>query len=248
VSITVDGARLTDAHRRAQSRLAAQVAAQVAAGWRLLDPEDLDRTVDGWLRVMVPLVTAQASVSARLAARYLEAFRQAEIGVGGFSPVVASPPPPAAITTSLTVVGPVAVKQAMVRAVPLARAVQVAMAAVAGEAVRHTLAGGRSTVLESVAADRRAQGWARAPSGSPCAFCAMLASRGPVYREESADFEAHGGCQCTAEPVYDQDRYSWPSGASEFRRQWDEVTAGLGGDDAVNAFRRSMVDAGTGDG
>jgi hypothetical protein len=35
-----------------------------------------------------------------------------------------------------------------------------------------------------------------------CDFCEMLADRGAVYGEASADFEAHDHCSCSAEPVF----------------------------------------------
>lgn len=43
-------------------------------------------------------------------------------------------------------------------------------------------------------------GWARVLAGETnCAFCAMLASRGPVYKSGvTAGFEAHDGCDCSA--------------------------------------------------
>ncbi|MGY1440156.1 VG15 protein [Streptomyces reniochalinae] len=33
--------------------------------------------------------------------------------------------------------------------------------------------------------DRRCIGWRRVASGSCCSFCAMLASRGAVYKDQS---------------------------------------------------------------
>jgi hypothetical protein len=62
--------------------------------------------------------------------------------------------------------------------------------------------GGRETITSTVKADPRAVGYERVTSGSACDFCSMLADRGAVYGEASADFEAHDGCACGAEPVY----------------------------------------------
>jgi hypothetical protein len=39
-------------------------------------------------------------------------------------------------------------------------------------------------------------------SGNACDFCSMLADRGAVYGEASAEFEAHDHCSCSAQPVY----------------------------------------------
>lgn len=42
----------------------------------------------------------------------------------------------------------------------------------------------RNTVIDNVARDRIRVGYARIPQAGCCAFCAMLASRGAVYRDE----------------------------------------------------------------
>jgi hypothetical protein len=60
----------------------------------------------------------------------------------------------------------------------------------------------RDTITEASLADPSAQGWQRESSGG-CAFCEMLASRGEVYSEESADFAAHDHCQCVAVPAFE---------------------------------------------
>jgi hypothetical protein len=62
---------------------------------------------------------------------------------------------------------------------------------------------GRDTIVNSVAADAKAKGWARVPEPGCCAFCALLATRGAVYKsEDSADFKSHDHCRCHAEPVF----------------------------------------------
>lgn len=60
----------------------------------------------------------------------------------------------------------------------------------------------RRTVMGSSIADPRATGWQRV-SGGGCAFCDMLASRGTVYSEESADFASHDHCNCSAVPAFE---------------------------------------------
>lgn len=106
--------------------------------------------------------------------------------------------------------------------------------------MRQALAGGRDTIAAAVDDDKDALGWARATSGACCAFCAMLAGRGPVYGEDTADFQAHDHCTCTSEPVFSHDQ-AWPSGSREFQDRWNSATAGLGGQDAITAFRNSFA-------
>lgn len=59
----------------------------------------------------------------------------------------------------------------------------------------------RFTVTGSSTADPSARGWRRVGVGE-CDFCQMLLDRGAVYSEATADFEAHDGCQCGAEPEF----------------------------------------------
>lgn len=47
--------------------------------------------------------------------------------------------------------------------------------------------------------------------GRTCAFCSMLAARGPVYTPETAAFRAHPHCDCTYE-IDDQTPKAWREG------------------------------------
>ena len=59
----------------------------------------------------------------------------------------------------------------------LAEAIPVAADRAGAAAARHAANGGREQVQASSKADLRALGWVRVPSGVPCYFCALLASR-----------------------------------------------------------------------
>lgn len=56
----------------------------------------------------------------------------------------------------------------------------------------------RSVYMTSAVSDPAARGWQRETDGDACGFCVMLASRGTVYSEASADFSSHDHCGCTA--------------------------------------------------
>jgi hypothetical protein len=109
---------------------------------------------------------------------------------------------------------------------------------VSGASARLALEGGRETITGTVRTDGLVTGWIRVPSGSACAFCAMIASRGPVFKEETVGFQAHDHCACVPEPYHDGS--AWPAVNEQFRDQWNEVTAGKGGRDALNAFRAHL--------
>lgn len=241
---TVEARRLTETHRLAQARMGVETVRGMTARWGLLDARDLTGTTSRWLSGVVPYVQAQRMRSAVLAASYLRAYRMLELGdLEGFELEMAGPADLDMLATSLTVTGPVRLRSQMHRG--LRDAALAANLASARAAMRHVGDGGRDTVLGTVRADSRAAGWARVTSGAPCAFCAMLASRGPVYKtRETAAFQAHPDAvhdndACTFEPVYIADA-QWPPLSRMFRDLWDESTAGLGGAEARRAFAAAL--------
>lgn len=242
MAATVRGRRLTEAHRLAQQRLATRAVAQVRVLWPLLDPGNLDRTSARWLQVNVPMIGAQRRQSAQLAARYLQSFRRFEApDAAAYRPTPVFEVPVDQVVRSLQVTGPVSVKQSIARGVPVADAMRAAESKVAGAAVRHVLDGGRETVMQVVEEDDEVVAVARITSGDPCAFCAMLASRGPVYKSEgTASFRPHDRCSCQPEPSYGTP--VWHPNSLRLRRLWDRATYGSGGGKhALNAFRRELA-------
>lgn len=243
MAATTEARRLTEAHRLGQQRIAARVVRQMLAAWPLLDPTAIDRTLADWLQVTVPLIQAEHRNSARLSANYLNAYRAAELGleVAQITPMLSTAAPLEAVTTSLTVTGPVRIKRATGDGVRLARAVSTARSESARAATRHALDGGRSTITDTVSKDRKALGWARATSGSPCSFCALIAGRGPVYKSDrTAQFQPHDGCSCVPEPVYHRDA-DWPPGSRRFAELYADAKAADG--DTVSTFRQLIESA-----
>lgn len=236
---SLQGAQLTEAHRQMQIALRALFLQDLIALWQVFDIKDIDRTYDAIERALFAVVLQRREQSYAISQRYAELFRIAERATG------AAPPPklmtaeweaPAAI--SLRVTGPIAAKQLLARAVPPQQAAQTTLVRVSGAGSRLVLDGGREALTSFVQADGRALGWARVTDGDPCYFCAMLASRGPVYKSEgSADFEAHDHDACTAEPIYHKSS-RWPSDAKKLQRTWDEVTRGTKGEKEAQAAWR----------
>ncbi|MFG2923890.1 hypothetical protein ACGFYA_20570 [Streptomyces sp. NPDC048305] len=117
----------------------------------------------------------------------------------------------------------------------------------AAAAERIAMNGGRSTVWNHTQRDKRAIGYIRlSRTGTPCGWCAMLISRGPVYRSgRSAEYadgdKYHDNCHCYAEPVFSREQYNGSSAYELNRRYeelWPKVTSGLSGKAAVTAWRR----------
>ncbi|NUV86600.1 hypothetical protein G6W61_10310 [Streptomyces sp. KAI-26] len=117
----------------------------------------------------------------------------------------------------------------------------------AAAASRVAMNGGRSSNWTHMSRDRRALGYVRlSRTGTPCGWCAMLISRGPVYKSrESALFndgdKYHDNCHCYAMPIWNRDQYQ-SSELTALSRQyealWPKVTKGHTGKAAVTVWRR----------
>jgi hypothetical protein len=117
----------------------------------------------------------------------------------------------------------------------------------AAAAARVVMDGARGTIWSQAQRDKRVIGYVRlSRTGTPCGWCAMLISRGPVYRSEgSAEYsdgdKYHDNCHCFAMPVYSRDQYK-SSDLFELNRKyaelWPVITRGLSGKAAVSAWRR----------
>jgi len=102
-------------------------------------------------------------------------------------------------------------------------------------AARHAGDGSRDQIINAVQRDRRAIGWVRVTSGQPCFFCAALASRGPVYQDDSFDesdarFEGqgrhkvHDHCSCALRPVHSRSTGEWPALSQQLESEWKALS------------------------
>jgi hypothetical protein len=193
---------LTQRHRAQQLLLRRETGSQATRLWSALDYEALDATFPTLAAATSRLVLANGQTSAGLAAGYLREFRR-EQRVAGTAKIVIAPALNAEqFVTSLRVTSVVIVKKATANGIAPEVAMANARTETIGALSRLVLNAGRSTITNSLAEDRHAAGYARVLGGGGCDFCQMLAGRGEVYSAESADFEAHDHCGCTAEPVY----------------------------------------------
>jgi hypothetical protein len=193
---------LTQRHRAQQLLLRRATQSQAARLWPALDYERLDETFPALAASTSRLVAANGQTSAGLAAGYLREFRREQRVAGTAKIVIAQPLDVEQFATSLRVTSVVIVKKATANGVSAEVAMANAKTETVGALARLVLNAGRSTITASLAEDSRASGYQRVLGGSGCEFCQMLAGRGEVYSAETADFEAHDHCGCTAEPVY----------------------------------------------
>jgi hypothetical protein len=173
-----------------------------------------------------------------------------------------------AATTSLEEVGPKALERANDKLDTSKPATEVDAAreeahkkagtSQAGVAQKHVANGARGVVYGLSKLDKEVIGWVRvSTTGTPCGFCAMLISRGPITKKDGdlggiylskasagdtgdpAD-KFHPNCNCVAEPLYSLEQFNNdPLYALNrlYAEQWPEVTKGLSGLDALNAWR-----------
>lgn len=238
------GALLTVQHRQAQVQLRARALQDYIRIWPLWQGDEA--SFNRLVAASIPLVRAHHRLSAAFGAAYYEAFRRAEQVAGSPSPRLADPVNPDKVAASLHVTGRVMTGKAILAGQSPQAAMQTALVRTSGAVTRHVLAGGRDTLVLSTGEDKQATGWARVTSGHPCAFCALIASRGPVFKgEDTAEFQAHDGCACMAEPAYSGSE--WPGRAREYRELYNRATreAREADPDAslLNAFRRAYESA-----
>ena len=226
-------AQLTEAHRQGQLQIRAQSLQQLVRAWGAFDPQDI---AGSWPRVEAPAVAitrAGFDRSAQLGGAYYSMLRAVRGIPGQPTPQVATAPPAEQLAEWLQI-APRWAGMTIARNQP--GVTGNAFVVAAGTVGRNVMDGGRDTIVDSVQADPRAAGWARVTAPNPCGFCAMLASRGPVYKSAGSAGENdayHPHCACTPQPIYSRSD-PWPGRAREFREMWDEA------DGDRNAFRAAI--------
>jgi hypothetical protein len=152
----------------------------------------------------------------------------------------------------MLVTGPVQAKSLIKSGSTVEDAMKSAQSAAAGAVQRHVLDGGRAAVVAASEDDKEAVGWIRITDGHPCAFCALLAGRGPVYHSRNAALVAsgrrgnqgagqpfHDRCGCSAAPVFDE-AAPWPELNQQFADLYEQSTGGVYGKDKLRAFRKAI--------
>lgn len=202
MAVSSQATQLTEAHRSVQARLGQQTVTMLHGVWPALDLNDLDGTFDRWHGLAVPIVRAQRTASARMAANYMFIVRKLELGpIRPARPVLAETVSAERLTTSLRVTGPVSLKSNVGRGMPLERAAAIADENSARAGMRYALDGGRNTIAQTTAADGEARGWTwQVTSDKPCDYCAGL--DGVLFYLGEAEFKPHDGCDCEAVPSY----------------------------------------------
>ncbi|BAH52285.1 hypothetical protein [Rhodococcus opacus] len=235
-----------------QQRIVQETVTDLHAVWPLLDYQDLDRTQTRWVQAALPIVERRNQESEALAARYVRDLRAIELPTAtparDLVPTEIDRP---RVAVSLLATGPGTVKKKSRVSVREPEAMLAGEAASTRVAQKIVADGGRQTVARAVRLDEKASGWIRVTDGEPCFFCAMLVTRGPVYKGTSFDrsdprftgdgtAKVHDGCGCTIQALYSP----WKPSEQEkvWNEMWKDSTKNKSGADALKAFRQAYED------
>jgi hypothetical protein len=230
--------QLAEAQRVEQARVSAEAARAALVLWlSTYQPGDSQR----WRTLIAAfraLLTGFRGRSSRSAVAYYMVARGVARVPGLHVPTMAPDARPDLVEATLQIAGARAYGRSLSSGMTVEQARRNAGVQLAGAASRIALDAGRQTILGAVDEDPEAIGWARITDKDPCAFCSMLASRGPSYlSEETASFKAHSHCACIAAPVFSRDE-AWLGHSKDLYEQWKRETAGESGKDALRVWRR----------
>lgn len=174
----------------------------LAGFWATLDTLDATGTRDALLEVAPLLVAQYGEMAATVAADFYDQMREQAAVVGRFSAVLGDPVDVEDLRGQIRwSIDP------LFSADPDPDA---ALGRLEQKVDEYSLQPGRDTIARSAGRDPAKARWARVPVGDTCAFCLMLASRGPAYRSaESAGKgrKYHGDCDCTPTPYWQGDQH-----------------------------------------
>lgn len=248
-----------------------------------VDADDISGSFAGFVRRVLPLLLRSRRASRRLSEDYLRAFREAElqavvkrkklrppagdplsVPVSRLRDALEAPadggdlsrvlPPADEVMRQLYVNGAAVVKKRIKDGKPVDEALRVGETVVASTAAKMVGDGGRAVIEDEVTNRRNgAIGYCRVPDADPCPFCAMLASRGAVYRSDAfvesngifagdGKFKVHNGCDCTLEPVYGRRVTDLPAGVDKLAKEWADIASGR---DDPFAYWRRFKESGT---
>jgi len=214
-------------HYAAQVLLAHSLGQMVQKLFGLLDPLHLHSSLGRYTDAALPVVQQFARASRGLASAAYTTERQAAGVSGAFRPPLVDLPDRAQVEASIrwatndlwsTDGGGLTTLDDVLKA----------KTALPEALVKPVVDTGRAQMIESVRLDRDATAWAREVEPGACWFCAMLASRGAVYRsQESGNFRTHDHCRCQAVPVFG--KYEPTAQVREWQGLWADSTHDVNG-------------------
>jgi hypothetical protein len=235
----------------------------------IINPSRLQATVPPWIDAVEALVGRYSQVAATLAADFYDGERVEARAPGTFTVPLADPPPSEQTSESLRW----ATKDLWPRDEAGATAAQLdpldarmnaAMSRADGAIDRLVLNVGRETVQQAVRQDSGAVAYARAAAPSCCSFCALMSSRGAIYKDrgtvgedandrfigDDSVIKYHNYCRCQPLPVFRGQTFELSPKAREWDRIYREYAQGHPGEQlglfrAALAEQRALADPGS---
>lgn len=284
----IDLAALNRGHRERQAANAVAVQRLVARLFvQMVDPVNIAVTAQAWMIEAIAAILQGRRSSFLLASAYAMAVRRIQVPDAPRFEIPRPPDPPMEkLVRSLTYTGPgkLAVDlaktpapveppreapavdwerfdrelegyQKALKELPVRASVMASAAA-----YRHVSDAGRDTIDTVITSDPVAVGYIRIAKDTPCAFCLMLSSRGPVYKGDSfarsdprftgpGNHKVHDACGCQLQPIYGgKSLKHWTDQARKAEALWlngdghpedDRPPTSYSGNEAINAFARA---------
>lgn len=199
--------QLLDRHRRRQVTIGVQVDSLIRRQWATLDITDIDVARGQVMASVTQRATSLRALSAKDADMFIRRMRELETGsTAGFLERADARLSRSALG-ALEGAGPIGFKQRITKGIPDEVAFLAARDQMMAEARKIIMEAGRDTIRLSAEGNTRSIGWRRVSDGNPCAFCAMLVGRGPVYQSDETaggvvEGHYHNKCGCTAVEVF----------------------------------------------
>ena len=240
----------TDTYRRQQAQITAVLSRDLVRLLRaVFKPANPGPSWQATRTAVAAMIAQQHARSAQLGVEFYRSQRRAA-GLGTFTPQLPAALPDEQVLRTVDVTGIGTFQRSLRAGATPSQAVDRTAVTLSGSASRLALDGGRSVVVTAVQDDDAAIGWLRITDADPCPWCLMMASRGAVYHSAASagaaknsefigdgNFKWHDHCGCTAVPVFDHEDPRLAH-ADDLYEQWQRVTAGHSGQDAVNTWRR----------
>lgn len=190
----------------------------LAAIWAKLDLSRPERLREPLAQLLREIAARYGAAAATLAADWYSEARDAARAGGSFRPSPALVPEPSRFEALAGWgLGPL-----FGDAAPA-----VALGLLGGGLQRIVLNAARDTTAQAVRTDPGSPTFARYASANACAFCALLATRGPVYdskRSAGDDGEKyHDDCHCIAVPVWPGQEYVEAPWVAEWRQAYKDT-------------------------
>lgn len=222
-----------DEHRDAVANVITLAIADLVAEWSTL-PGDPRALAGPLAELLEQLIADYSAMTATLGADFYDFLRQDANAPGSFAAVLADMAPLEQIEASANW----AASGAWVEEDKALRDAAAFLDRIVADR-------DRATIDVNIGRDPAGPRYARYASASACAFCALNAMRGPVYRSQDAAADRyHDHCRCIAVPSWDPSDYTEAPYVADWRKAYYAATKQLGGaaePKAILALMRSSA-------